>query len=109
MQNKIFQEYYQIKKPSILNEDLFPKIRPPQRSNSDPTSISNLDSNIENYDNHHMKNNSNDSSILQQDNNPINLQKNENEKENLESSSETNKNIGISQININSNQICQNF
>ena len=108
MQSNIFQEYYQIKKPSILNEDLFPKIKSPQRSNSDPTSIPNVNSNIENYDNHHMKNNSNDSSIFPKDNNPINMQKNENENENLESSSETNKNFDISQINSN-NQICQNF
>ena len=109
MQDNIFQEYYKTKKPSFLDENLFQKIKPPQRSNSDPTSITNINSNIDSYDEHLMKNNSNDSSIFPQDDNPINLLKSENENENLESSSETNKNSYISPIDINNNQICPNF
>lgn len=109
MQNIIFQELYQTKKPYLFN-DLFPKIKSPRRANSDPATIININSNIDNYDNHHMKNNSNDSSISPQDNNnPINLQKSEIENENMESSSDTNKSSYISQIDINNSQICPNF
>ena len=106
MQKSIFQELYHAERPSNF-KDLFPKMKPPQRSNSDPTSIINTNSNIDNYDNHHMKNNSNDSSLFPQDNNPINLQKSENE--NMESPNETNKNSCISQFDINDSQICPNF
>ena len=107
MQNNIFQEIYQTKKPSIFG-DLLPNIKHLQRSNSNPSSNINTNSKITNYDNLPMENNhSNDSSKFSQNNNPINLHKNENE--NMESSSETNKTSFISQFNIYNTQICPNF
>ena len=93
MNKSLFQELYQTEKYSnklsLNDEDIFPSIEPPQRANSDSTSLFNNNKNIS--FNQQIKNTSNISSNMQRDN-PINQIQIEIENENLESSSETSKN-----------------
>ena len=113
MDKSLFQELYQIEKPSnqlsLCDEDIFPNIKPPQRANSDSTSFFNNSNNKNNSFNQIIKNTDNISSFIQQDN-PINQIKNENENGNLEIYNETDKkDKNRIQSNESNNQTTQNF
>ncbi len=99
MIRKLFQEFYQTEndsnKLSLFNEDSLPNVNHPQRSNSDPSSIININAKI-------SFNQSGKKSVLNSENpiNQIQIQnENDDENENIQSSNEEEDNNSINQKN----------